>query len=97
MASTVMAERKLAVETETSENMSRTGFMNTPPPTPQMLPITEAKKAMAKRNTTSILTHPSIKMPGKACFPGSLFYPRGGWGRALRHSAVLSPVIPPKV
>ena len=44
-----MAERKLAVETETSENMSRTGFMNTPPPTPQMLPITEAKKAMAKR------------------------------------------------
>lgn len=51
MAKTVLAERKLAVDTSTRPKKSNSGFIIIPPPMPQIAPIMEAETLMTKKIT----------------------------------------------
>ena len=68
MDSTVHPERKLMAETLSRPNESSTGLMMTPPPIPQMAPITHAPKLTSKKITY-------IKFPSFPCFVGPFILP----------------------
>ncbi|EEX20208.1 hypothetical protein BLAHAN_07239 [Blautia hansenii DSM 20583] len=55
MESTVQPDKKLMVATSITPNASRTGFMITPPPIPQIAPMMEAKKQIRKKTTNNII------------------------------------------
>ena len=48
--STVQPDRKLMVLTSATRNKSRTGLIITPPPIPQIAPVTEDKKLINKQD-----------------------------------------------
>gem|GEM_PF-5062239 len=64
MESTVQPERKLMLLTLITPAASSTGLMITPPPTPQIPPMTEADR-LTKKNSQSIsCPHCFIKYEG---------------------------------
>ena len=52
---TVQPDKKLMVATSIMPNASRTGFIITPPPIPQIAPMMEAKKQIRQKITNNII------------------------------------------
>ena len=56
MDKTVQPDKKLMADTSIRWNVSRAGFIITPPPIPQIAPATDAKKQITKKMNEIIIS-----------------------------------------